>query len=48
MVDKYREVKYILVVSCNKEITREKSIRKKVRCEQTRELKIRYGKVKLI
>jgi hypothetical protein len=33
MVDKCREVKYILGVSCNKEITREKSVRKKVRCE---------------
>ena len=33
MADKYREVKYILGASYNKEITREKSIRKKVRCE---------------
>ena len=33
MVDKYREVKYILSVSYNREITREKSVRKKVRCK---------------
>jgi len=31
IVDKYREVRYILGASYNKEITREKSIRKKVR-----------------
>jgi hypothetical protein len=33
--------------SYNKEITREKSIRKKVRCKRTRGLKIRRRKVKL-
>ena len=33
MADKYREVKYTLGASYNKEITREKSIRKKARCE---------------
>ena len=32
--------------SCNKEMTREKSVRKKVRCERTRGLKIRRRKVK--
>ena len=48
IVDKYREVKYILGASCNKEITREKSVRKKVKSEQTRELKIGRGKVKPI
>jgi len=31
MVDKYREVENILSASCNKEITREKSIRKEAR-----------------
>jgi hypothetical protein len=34
-------------ISCNKEITREKSIRKKVRYERTQGLKIGCGKVKL-
>jgi hypothetical protein len=34
IADKYREVENILVVSYNKEITREKSVRKKVRCER--------------
>ena len=48
ITNKYREVKNILGASYNKEITREKSIRKKVRCKQTRELKIGRGKVKLI
>ena len=33
IADKYREVKNTLVVSYNKEITREKSVRKKVRYE---------------
>ena len=33
IADKYREVKYTLVMSCNKEMTREKSVRKKVRCK---------------
>jgi hypothetical protein len=32
--------------SYNKEITREKSVRKKARCERTRGLKIGRGKVK--
>ena len=31
MADKCSEVKYMLGVSCNKEITREKSVRKEVR-----------------
>ena len=31
IADKYREVKYILGIFYNKEVTREKSIRKKVR-----------------
>jgi len=35
MADKYSEVKYILGAPYNKEITRKKSIRKKVRCKQT-------------
>ena len=35
IADKCREVKNTLVVSYNKEITGEKSIRKKVRCERT-------------
>ena len=48
MADKYRKVKYILGAFYNKEITKEKSVRKKVRCKRTRELKIRCGKVKLI
>ena len=48
MADKYREVKYTSGASCNKEITREKSVKKKVRCERTRELKIGRGKVKPI
>jgi len=33
IADKCREVKNMLVVSYNEEITREKSVRKKVRCE---------------
>jgi len=33
IVNKYREIENILGASYNKEITREKSIRKKVRCE---------------
>jgi len=37
MVDKCREVKNTSVVSCNKEITREKSVRKEARCERERE-----------
>ena len=47
IADKCREVKNILGASYNKEITREKSIRKKARCEQMQGLKIRCGKVKL-
>ena len=35
IADKYREVKNTLGKSCNKEMTREKSIRKKARCERT-------------
>ena len=31
MADKYREVKNMLSASCNKEITRKKSVRKEVR-----------------
>jgi len=34
IADKCREVKNMLVVSCNKEITREKSVRKKVKYKQ--------------
>jgi hypothetical protein len=37
----------MLGASYNKEITREKSVRKKARCKQTRGLKIRRRKVKL-
>ena len=33
-MSKYREAEDILDISCNKEITREKSIRKEVRCKQ--------------
>ena len=33
MADKCKEAKYILSASCNKEITREKSVKKEVRCE---------------
>ena len=33
MVDNYKEVKYILGVSCNKEVTRKKSVRKKAKCK---------------
>ena len=47
IADKCREVKYILVVFYNKEIIREKSVRKKARCKQMQGLKIRCGKVKL-
>jgi len=35
MADKCSEVKYTSVVPCNKEITREKSVRKKARYKQT-------------
>jgi len=38
IVDKYREVKNTLVVSCNKEMTREKSVRKKARYKREREI----------
>ena len=49
MADKYREVKYTLSMSCNREITREKSIKKEVRYKQIqRGLKIKYKKVKPI
>ena len=48
IADKYSEVEYILGASYNKEITREKSVRKKVRCKRTRGLKIGRRKVKLI
>jgi len=47
IVDKCREVKYILGASYNKEITREKSVKKKARYKRTRGLKIRRRKVKL-
>ena len=47
-MNKYREVEDILGASCNKEITREKSKRKEVRCKRERGLKIRRGKVKPI
>jgi len=46
IADKCRKVKNTLVVSYNKEITREKSVRKKARYKQTRGLKIRHKKVK--
>ena len=36
IVDKYREVEDISGASCNKEITKEKSIRKEVRCARER------------
>jgi len=35
MADKCSEVEYMLGVSCNKEITKEKSVRKEAKCEQT-------------
>jgi len=35
IADKYREVKNTFGASCNKEITREKSVRKKARYKQT-------------
>ena len=35
IADKCREVKYTLGASCNEEMTREKSIRKKARCKRT-------------
>jgi len=38
IADKCREVENTLVVSCNEEITREKSVRKKARCERERDL----------
>jgi len=46
IADKCREVENTLVVSCNEEMTREKSVRKKARCERTRGLKIGREKVK--
>jgi len=46
IANKCREFKNMLGASCNKEITREKSIRKKARCEQTQGLKIGRRKVK--
>ena len=49
MADKYREVKYTSGASYNKEVTREKSIRKEVRYKRTqRGLKIGRRKVKPI
>jgi len=39
MADIYREVKYILSASCNKEVTREKSIRKEVRYKHIQRIK---------
>ena len=49
MADKYKEVKYILGASCNKEIIKKESVGKKIRYKQTqRGLKIRYRKVKPI
>ena len=33
MVNKYKKVKYTLGASCNEEMTREKSIKKKVKCK---------------
>ena len=39
MADKCREVKNILSASCNKEITREKSVRKEVRWERIQKIK---------
>ena len=34
IADKCKKVKYILGASCNKEITKEKSIKKKAKCKQ--------------
>ena len=34
IADKCKEVKYILGTSCNKEMTGEKSVKKKARCKQ--------------
>ena len=45
MADKCREVKNILSAFCNKEMTREKSVRKQGKSKHRR-LKIRYRKVK--
>jgi len=39
MADKYREVKNTSSASCNKEITREKSVRKEARWKQTQKIK---------
>ena len=46
IADKCREVKNTLVVSCNKEMTKEKNVRKKARCERMQGLKIKREKVK--
>ena len=49
MADKYKEVKYTSGASCNREITKEKSVRKEVRYERMQKgLKIRHKKIKLI
>jgi hypothetical protein len=49
MADKYREVKYTLGMSYNREIIRKESIGKKIRYKQTQKgLKIGCKKVKLI
>ena len=49
ITDKYKEVKYISSASCNREIIREKSVRKEARYKRTQEgLKIRHKKVKPI
>ena len=49
IVDKYKKVKYTSGMSCNGEITKEKSVKKEARYEQMQgELKIRCKKIKLI
>jgi hypothetical protein len=46
IANKCREVENTSGASCNGEMTREKSVRKKARCERTRGLRIGRGKVK--
>ena len=38
MADKYKKVKNILSMSCNEEMTREKSIKKEIRWEKTQKI----------
>ena len=49
MVDNCREIKYTSGMSYNKEVTREKSVKKEARYKQTyKRLKIKHKKIKPI